>query len=197
VQKILLHACCAPCACYVVEKLSSDFDVHLYYYNPNISIPSEYEKRKEELYRFAQQKRIPLIEEAPDKKAWALAVRDYALCGERSARCWQCYRFRLASAFRSAASLGYDLVGTALSISPHKDAMRINEAGADLSRQFGLRFLSEDFKKKDGFKKSLELSAHYGFYRQDYCGCIYSKLERDRDSSWSGRVRDFKEKNRV
>lgn len=192
-KKILLHACCAPCACYVVEKLISLYDVSLFYYNPNISPPSEYEKRRDELLRFASIKSIPVIEQKPDRTAWARVVKDYVLFGERSERCWRCYRVRLDAAFKTAGSGGFDLVGTALSISPHKDVKKINEAGNSLSAMYGIGFLAEDFKKQDGFKKSLQLSADYGFYRQDYCGCIFSKLERDRTSSWYEKVRAFKE----
>ena len=194
-QKILLHACCAPCACHVVERLASDYDVSIFWYNPNISIPSEYEKRKEELFRFASGKGIPVLEQRPDKNGWARSVRQFALCGERSPRCWACYAFRLEETFRAAAANGIGLVTTALSISPHKDAARINEAGRGLSLSSGVSFLAEDFKKRDGFKRSLELSARYGFYRQDYCGCIWSKLERDRDSDWSRRVHEYREVN--
>lgn len=194
-KKILLHACCAPCACHVVERLSADYDVTLFWYNPNISIPAEYEKRRTELGRFASEKGIPLIEHAPDRNGWARSVREFSLCGERSPRCWACYAFRLEETFRAASEHGIGLVTTALSISPHKDAGRINEAGRILSGSSGTDFLEEDFKKRDGFKRSLELSARYGFYRQEYCGCIYSKLERDRDSDWSRRVREYREAN--
>ena len=192
-RKILLHACCAPCACYVVEKLAPLYDVSLFYYNPNISPPAEYEKRRDELFRFASIKNIPVVEQKPDRTAWACVVKEYILFGERSERCWRCYRMRLDAAFKAACTGGFDLVGTVLTISPHKDARRINEAGSALSASYGIDFLAEDFKKHDGFKKSLQLSAEYGFYRQDYCGCIFSKLERDKTSPWYEKVRVFKE----
>ena len=112
-------------------------------------------------------------------------VKQYRFFGERSRRCWECYRMRLEESFKKAGELGIASVTTSLSISPHKDAAMINRIGKELEGQYGVRFIEGDFKKGDGYRKSAALSRIYGFYRQNYCGCIYSKLERDRDSAWS------------
>ncbi|MGL4369352.1 MAG: epoxyqueuosine reductase QueH [Spirochaetota bacterium] len=183
-KKILLHSCCAPCACYVSDIVSREYSVSLFYCNPNISPPSEYERRKNECLRFAADKGYDIIEEKPDVVSWMRAVKPHAYKGERSERCWICYRIRMDAAFRTAVKGGFDSVGTVLTISPHKDAARINAIGRELSSLYGIPFLAADFKKQDGFKKSAVLSAQYGFYRQDYCGCVFSLLERKKSSRW-------------
>lgn len=191
--KILLHACCAPCISHVYESLKDRYRVHACFYNPNIAPAKEYHLRLHELRKFSELKGFPLIEGEYDFRNWVKNVRDYRFYGERSPRCWQCYRLRLEETFRIALSLNIDLVGTVLSISPHKNAEMINRIGAELSAQYGIGFLEADFKKNDGFKKSVELSRQHGFYRQGYCGCIYSKLERNRESGWSRKVTAFRE----
>ncbi len=191
-QKILLHACCAPCISHVYESLKDMYQVHAYFFNPNIAPRNEYSKRLDELKRFAELKDFPLIEGEYTFRSWVKKVRDYRFYGERSRRCWHCYRIRLEETFRKAVSLDIDTVATVLSISPHKDAEMINSIGAELSEKYGVAFLEADFKKNDGFKKSVELSKKYRFYRQEYCGCIYSSLERNRDSRWSRKVLSFR-----
>jgi len=187
-KSLLLHACCAPCSCYVVELLKNDFDITLFYYNPNISPLKEYIRRLAELERFAGEKNIPLLTGERDLREWVAVVRDTMYLGERSVRCRTCYRFRLERTFRKAREDGYNVVSTVLSISPHKDAGKINEAGKELEKKYGIMFLEGDFKKQDGFRKASELSAFYGFYRQNYCGCAYSKLEREKNPYWMKKV---------
>lgn len=176
-KDLILHTCCAPCVGYVYELLSVEYSVVSYFYNPNITPLHEYEKRLNELQRFAIQKNFPAIEGPRDFRNWTQRVKKYRFAGERSKRCWECYRIRLEETFREAQRRKSDIVATVLSISPHKDAEMINRIGSELAAQFDIPFLEADFKKKDGFKKSVELSNKYGFYRQSYCGCVYSRNE--------------------
>lgn len=193
-KKLLLHACCAPCLSHVYETLKDSFDIHVFFYNPNIAPRDEYQRRLDELSRFSAERNFTLSEGDYDLKIWTAAVRPYRYYGERSERCWNCYRVRLEASFIAARRLGMDMVGTVLSISPHKDAEKINEIGSALATEYSIPFLEANFKKNDGFKKSLELSKKYDFYRQEYCGCIYSKLERERDPRWIEKITSFQEK---
>ncbi len=182
--KLLLHACCAPCSSHVLEFLSPYFSIYLLYYNPNISPAEEYEKRREELRR--------LIREMPLKGEATLLPCDYR--GEDfsklsrglenepegGARCLKCYRLRLEEAAREAKRLSCDYFTTTLSISPLKNARALNEIGEEVGKKWGVAHLPADFKKQDGYKRSIELSREYGLYRQDYCGCICSKEESKR-----------------
>ena len=122
-----------------------------------------------------------------DARRWTGLVKPHRFKGERSERCWVCYEIRLEELFKHAVENGMDIVGTTLSISPHKDAVKINEIGTRLAQIYGIEFLEADFKKKGGFAKSVELSKEYGFYRQNYCGCVYSRAERDKKTAWHRR----------
>jgi len=144
----------------------------------------EYNKRLAEIKEFSRIKGFHLIIEDGDTKSWVEAVKDYKYYGEKSERCGICYSYRLEKAFEKADTCGFDIVATTLSISPHKSAAVINKEGAALSLKYGIDFFEADFKKNEGFKKSSELSNERGFYRQNYCGCVYSKLERVKDSPW-------------
>jgi predicted adenine nucleotide alpha hydrolase (AANH) superfamily ATPase len=146
---------------------------------------SEYKTRLDELKRFAIAKSFHLIEGDYDLKKWTDAVKKYRHLGEKSLRCRECFNFRLDKVFSTAAELKMDAVATVLSISPHKDTSVINSIGTDLEKKYGIKFIADDFKKNNGFKHSLELSKEHNFYRQKYCGCAYSKLERNPSSSWS------------
>ena len=168
---------------YVHELLSPSYSITVFYYNPNIAPQPEYDKRLDELRRFASLKQFPLVVGAYDIGEWTERVRAYCEFGEGSERCWECYRIRLEGSFKRARELGIDAVTTSLSISPHKDADMINRIGKEQEHVQGIEFMTADFKKGGGYKKSLDLSRVYGFYRQNYCGCIYSKLERDRKKS--------------
>lgn len=181
VPTLLLHSCCAPCSSYVLEYLSRFFAITVLYYNPNIAPREEFARRAEE------QKR--LIEQLPHHHPITLMVGDYAperfsaiAKGrederEGGERCFACYRLRLEEAARVAANGGFDYFTTTLSISPLKNAVKLNEIGKELSDQYGIAYLFSDFKKREGYKRSCQLSAEYGLYRQDYCGCIYSKRD--------------------
>jgi epoxyqueuosine reductase len=183
-KKILLHTCCAPCIAYVNELLSQNFQVTAFYYNPNISPESEYRKRLAELERFSENKDLKLLTGDYDIRSWTSRVKEFRFLGEKSLRCRECISMRLEKSFEVAAERGMNSVASTLSISPHKDADMINSIGKELEERFGVEFLPADFKKNNGYRKSVEISREMGFYRQNYCGCIYSKMERNRDSLW-------------
>ena len=182
--RLLLHACCAPCSSYVLEALNHWFDIDLYYYNPNIAPRSEFDRRAEELQRLAAQlpheNDLRVIVGDYDNAAFMAMCRGHEDDPEGGPRCALCFRMRLQAAARLAAQLGSDYYTTTLTISPLKDAQLLNAIGDELGRQAGVRWLYSDFKKKNGYKRSCELSREYGLYRQDYCGCVFSRLERDR-----------------
>ncbi|MBN1501571.1 MAG: epoxyqueuosine reductase QueH [Spirochaetes bacterium] len=177
-KKLLLHTCCAPCVSYVFELLKNNYEITCYFYNPNILPYSEYHKRLDELENFCTLNGINLVIPENEVKKFYKKLSQLRHLGEKSGRCLLCYKMRLRSAAEYASANGFDVFGTVLSISPHKVSSWINEAGKELEEQFGTEYLEADFKKNDGFKKSCELSLRYGFYRQNYCGCIYSKNER-------------------
>ncbi len=179
--KLLLHSCCAPCSSYVLEYLSKYFQITILYYNPNIYPEEEYVRRKKELEKFlakAHYEAISFLEEAYNQKEFYQSIKGYENLGERSERCFQCYELRMRKVAERAKKEGFDYFTTTLSISPHKDAKKINEIGARLEQELGISYLYADFKKKGGYLRSLELSKEYDLYRQDYCGCVYSKEER-------------------
>lgn len=190
-KEILVHACCAPCFSYVYESLIELYSVVPFFYNPNILPKDEYLKRKNELKKYTESLGCGLIEGRYNVRDWVTQVKQFRFQGERSNRCWTCYRIRLEETFLYASKNGFDLVTTVLSISPHKDARMINSIGRDLSEKYNIGFYEADFKKNNGFARSVELSKESGFYRQDYCGCIYSKMERAKDSSWYRRCREL------
>lgn len=182
--RLLLHSCCAPCSSYVLEALTEAFDIDIFYYNPNIQPREEFDRRVEELNR--------LVAAMPHENALRVIVGDWdaeaflAMCKgledvpEGGERCERCFRMRLGASAKLARERGSDWFTSTLTISPLKDAQLLNAIGMELGEQFGVRWLPSDFKKKNGYKRSCELSALYGLYRQDYCGCIFSKLERDK-----------------
>lgn len=181
VPRLFLHSCCAPCSSYVLEYLSSYFQITDFFYNPNISPKEEYVKRAEELKH--------LIDEMPFVHKPVFLEGDYCpeeffkmakgleKVPEGGERCFRCYRMRMEEAARLAAEGGYDYFTTTLSISPLKNAQKINEIGEELEKIYGVKHLPSDFKKKNGYKRSTELSGEYGLYRQNYCGCVFSKRE--------------------
>ncbi len=174
---LLLHACCAPCSSAVLERLREAFSITILYYNPNIYPPQEYHRREQELERFlkdAGMSGIPLIELPYDPQEFYTAVKGLEQEPERGERCTVCYRLRMEQAARYAAAHGFDWFTTTLSISPVKDPVRINQIGQELAQKYGVAHLPSEFRKKNGYKRSLELSAEYGLYRQDYCGCVFS-----------------------
>lgn len=186
VQSLLLHSCCGPCSTYCIECLAEYFHVAVYYYNPNIDPPGEYELRAREQERFVREfsTRYPVrfVEEEYEREHFYEMARGMEALPEGGARCFACYELRMRKAAAYAVSHGFDFFTTTLSISPLKDAEKINEIGARLEREYApLRFLCADFKKKDGFKRSVQLSGEYGMYRQNYCGCVFSRRGQERD----------------
>lgn len=182
--RLLLHVCCAPCSSYVLEYLSRYFDITACFYNPNISPKSEYDYRAQELIRLTQE--IPLSRPVLcrisdyDPVAFAAIAKGLESEPEGGERCTACYRLRLTETAKIAASEGFDYFTTTLSISPLKDAVRLNAIGGELSQQYGVPYLYSDFKKREGYKRSIQLSAEHNLYRQDYCGCAFSKAEAER-----------------
>lgn len=176
---LLLHACCAPCSSYVLEYLNNHFDITLFFYNPNISPKEEYLHRSEELKR--------LVKEMPLQNSVDVIVCDYSPedffavskgrenDAEGGSRCFDCYKARLLKTLQYAVDNEYDYYSTTLSISPHKNAAVINDIGSSISKNTGVKWLYSDFKKKNGYIRSIQLSKQYNLYRQNYCGCIFSK----------------------
>lgn len=187
---LLLHSCCAPCSSYCIEYLSQYFSITILYYNPNISPKEEFDRRAEEQRR--------LISEMPVKNPVSVVVDNYnsqefysAVKGlehikEGGERCFACYKLRLERAAKYAKEYNFDYFCTTLSISPLKNAQKINEIGEELSEIYSTKFLPSDFKKKGGYLRSIELSREYNLYRQDYCGCAFSKAERNAEKTECG-----------
>ena len=183
VPKLFLHSCCAPCSSYTLEYLSNYFDIKVYYFNPNISPKAEFDKR------YAEQKR--LIEALPSKHTIKLVcgeydhndflkiAKGYENVPEGGERCFRCYRMRLESTAKLAKEQGFDYFCTTLSISPLKNSQKINEIGYEVAEKYGIKWLPSDFKKKEGYKRSIELSREYQLYRQNFCGCVFSKENKD------------------
>ena len=177
--RLLLHSCCAPCSSYVLEYLSPYFQIVDYYYNPNIEPAAEYDKRACELRRLTEQmplkNKVEFICADYNPHPFHNAIKGFEQEPEGGKRCLICYRLRLEESAKKAKELGCDWFGTTLTISPLKNAKEINRIGFELQEQYGIQYLPSDFKKKNGYKRSIELSAQYDLYRQNYCGCIFSK----------------------
>ncbi|HAN09461.1 MAG TPA: hypothetical protein DCP90_02480 [Clostridiales bacterium] len=177
--KLLLHSCCAPCSTYVIEYLLSYFDISVLYYNPNIYPEEEYLKRKDEQIRLIneikQDKYINIIDIEYEREKFEQIALGYEGEKEGGARCVRCFRFRMIRTAEIAKEKSYDYFCTTLTVSPHKNAEKINEIGELIQKEVGIKWLYSDFKKNEGYKKSIELSKKYDLYRQDYCGCEYSK----------------------
>ena len=178
---LLLHACCAPCSSAVLELLSEVFDITLFFYNPNISPESEFIFRLDELKRLVNEmnlKDIDIIAPEYDNSEFETIAKGMEDIPEGGARCEKCYRLRLSKSVSYAKEKGFDYVTTTLSISPYKNAQWLNEIGLELAEQYGVKYLLSDFKKGDGYKRSCVLSNEYNLYRQNYCGCVYSKIQK-------------------
>lgn len=176
-QTLLLHACCAPCSSAVLEKLKNIFKITVYFYNPNITDKEEYEKRYLELERFIKEfdSNINLIKEEFSPTTFFEMSKGLEQEPERGRRCYKCYNLRLQKTALIAEEKNFDFFTTTLSLSPYKNSNWINEIGAKLDKTYNSNFLYNDFKKEKGYQRSIELSKQYNLYRQDYCGCIYSK----------------------
>lgn len=194
VPRLLLHSCCAPCSSHCLEYLREYMDITVFYYNPNITADSEYYYRLEEEKRLIEAlnrqvleqdfagmhsteaaRPIRIMESVYEPEVYLKAVKGYEDCPEGGDRCTICFALRLEAAAKAAASIGADYFTTTLTISPLKDAERLNRIGAGMGEKYGVPFLPSDFKKKDGYKRSIELSRQFGLYRQNYCGCVFSK----------------------
>lgn len=187
---LLLHSCCAPCSSYVLEYLSEYFRITVFYFNPNITSREEYEKR------IAEQKRLTSL--LPAKNPIEFSEGEYCpesffeltkgleSIPEGGERCFKCYRQRISRAADYAKEKGFDFFTTTLSVSPHKNAEKLNEIGGEEAKRTGVPYLFSDFKKREGYKRSIVLSAQYGLYRQSYCGCIFSKLQAEKEGRNSG-----------
>lgn len=176
---LLLHCCCAPCSSYVFEYLTPYFDITALFYNPNISSEPEYNLRLNELKRLISEmglsSSVDLIEEKYDPKKFLEVSSGFESSPEGTARCFNCYSLRLLRTATLAKENNFDFFTTTLTISPYKNADKLNEIGGNLASKLGIRYLFSDFKKKDGYKRSIELSQKYNLYRQNYCGCEFSK----------------------
>lgn len=190
-KKLLLHSCCAPCSSYVLVYLSEHFEISVFYYNPNITEHPEYQKRMQEQKRLIDElnkervegkKRFPIhvMESDYEPEAFWRIAQGHEEDPEGGARCFACYGLRLQKTAETAAEGGFDYFTTTLSISPLKNAEKLNEIGQKCGEIYGVPYLLSDFKKKNGYLTSIELSRKYQLYRQDYCGCIYSAAEREK-----------------
>lgn len=183
VPKLLLHSCCAPCSSYVLEYLSNYFYITVLYYNPNIYPEDEYYHRAVEQKRFIKEfptkYPVTFVEGNFEPERFYETVKGYENIREGGERCFRCYELRLREAAEYAKKLNCDYFTTTLSISPMKNAVKLNEIGGRLAEEYGIPYLYSDFKKRDGYKRSTVISAEYGMYRQDYCGCVFSKRERE------------------
>lgn len=181
--RLLLHACCAPCSSYVLEYLNKHFDITLFFCNPNISTREEFIHREEELRRFISEfpmERAGLIVEEYDHGEFLAIAKGREHLPEGGARCFECYKLRLERAAEAAKRGGFDFFTTTLSVSPHKNAEWLNSIGAQLAEEYSVSYLFSDFKKKNGYKRSCELSREYSLYRQSFCGCEFSQLEAEK-----------------
>lgn len=194
-QKLFLHSCCAPCSSYCLEYLCKYFEITVFYYNPNISAEKEYRKRVEEQKRliasYNEEKKgypITVIEGDYEPARFFEVAKGFEHCPEGGERCFRCFDLRLRETAVRAREGQYDYFATTLTISPLKNAAKLNEIGQALSEEYGVRWLPSDFKKKNGYKRSIELSAQYNLYRQDYCGCAFSQAQRKENDSLNRKV---------
>ena len=189
-KKLLLHACCAPCSSYCLEYLKEFFEITVFYYNPNITYEVEYRKRVAEEKRLIEAYnalgvgyRISYIDGDYEPEAFLEVSKGLENCPEGGERCLKCFELRLSETAEVALREGFDFFSTTLTISPLKNAEALNTIGERLADKAGIRWLPSDFKKKNGYKRSIELSKEYDLYRQDYCGCAFSKAERERSKA--------------
>ena len=177
--RLLLHACCAPCSIYVLSKLAHEYDLAIFFYDPNIHPRKEYNLRRDELKKYAEKIGVKFEEGEYDSSEWFSRAKGLENEPERGRRCEMCFDFRLSKTATKAKAEKYGAFATVLSISPHKDYAQISVIGQSLANQLGIEFLDRDWKKKEGFKIASRMSQAEGFYRQDYCGCVYSKKDKN------------------
>ena len=174
-KRILLHSCCAPCSAYVIQELIKEYKVTLFYFNPNIFPEEEYQRRFREAQKYLEKIKVDLIEGEYDHQAWLEKVKGHEQEPEKGKRCHICYKYRLEKTALEAQKLSFNTFCSTLSISPHKDAEMINQIGLELAKKYGIEYLESDWKKQEGFKKACDISKSEGFYRQEYCGCEFSR----------------------
>jgi predicted adenine nucleotide alpha hydrolase (AANH) superfamily ATPase len=179
-KNLLLHICCAPCSTHVVEQLKADYDLAGYFYNPNIHPESEYLRRENEMKRYAGIINLDLVCDEYDSAKWFELTKGMDEIPEGGERCLICYEMRLEKTAQYAKKNGYEFITTTLSVSPHKNAEKINEIGSRIADRYQIKFHDDDFKKKGGFEKSIQISKQNNLYRQSYCGCIFSKIEAEK-----------------
>ena len=176
---LMLHSCCAPCSSYTLEYLSKHFNITVFYYNPNISPKSEFDKRLMEQERLINslptENKVSLVAGEYDYNEFLDIAKGYENCREGGERCFRCYRLRLEQTAKLAKEQGFDYFCTTLSISPLKNSQKINQIGFEIAEKYGIKWLPSDFKKREGYKRSIELSHEYDLYRQNFCGCVFSK----------------------
>ena len=176
--QLLLQSCCGPCSSYVLEYLTKYFSVSVLYYNPNIYPRAEYDKRLSEQRRLISllpaENPVSIVECDYDEESFYRAAAGYETAPEGGARCEKCFRLRLMKTAQVARDMGFEYFGTTLTVSPHKNAQLINQIGQEVAKKYQIRFLPSDFKKREGYKRSITLSMKYDLYRQNYCGCIFS-----------------------
>lgn len=186
---LLLHSCCAPCSSYTIEYLSDYFNITVLYYNPNISEHSEYEKRKAEQIRLIHlldtKNKVSFLDCVYNSREFFDIAKGYEKCREGGERCFRCYKLRLEKTALAAKENHFDYFCTTLSISPLKNAQKINEIGFELADKYAVKWLPSDFKKREGYKRSIELSRQFNLYRQNYCGCVFSKRETQKEEETS------------
>ena len=178
-KKLLLHSCCGPCSTAVIERLKDDYDITIFYYNPNIDTLEEYLHRLNEEKRYCKEVGIKVIEQGYSNQDFLDNVKGLENEKEGGARCPVCFKIRLQKTAQVALKLGFDCFGTTLTVSPHKNAELINSIGKAVEKEEGIEFIEGNYKKKDGYKRSIELSKQFNLYRQNYCGCIFSKEQRN------------------
>ena len=174
-KKLLLHSCCGPCSTQVIDFLKDDYDITIYYYNPNIDTDEEYQHRLAEQKRYCSIVGVPVLEDGYKPEEFYCRVKGLEQEKEGGARCPVCFKLRLEKTADKAKKQGFDLFGTTLTVSPHKNSNIINSIGLAIGKEMGIEFLEGNYKKQDGYKKSIEFSKKYNLYRQNYCGCKYSK----------------------
>lgn len=185
IPNLLLHSCCAPCSSHVIETLTPYFNITVLYYNPNIEPLEEYEKRKEEeikfISRYPCKNKLEFLNCDHENEQFKAISKGLEQEREGGARCIKCYYLRLEKTAKIAKEKNFDYFATTLTVSPLKNSKKLNEIGEYLSKKYDIKYLYSDFKKKEGYKHSIEMSKEYGLYRQDYCGCVFSKKQREEE----------------
>ena len=178
-KKLLLHSCCAPCSTQVIDVLKEDYDLTIFYSNSNIYPAEEYQKRLAEQKKYVKIVGVDIIEDEYNEEGYLNFIKGLESEKEGGGRCLKCFEYRLRRTAKEAKKLGFDFFGTTLTVSPHKNSLIINQIGNKIGEEEGIPFLEGNYKKQDGYKKSIEFSRKYNLYRQNYCGCRFSIRKED------------------